>query len=56
MRNQYEINRKLGQAWGRWWEAWKRMESWEKIGKLGIGCEARQRVQSSGEAQSMIPA
>ena len=32
------------------------MESWEKIGKLGIGCEARQRVESWGEAQSMIPA
>jgi hypothetical protein len=56
MGNQYEINRKLGQAWGRWWEAWKRMGSWEKIGKLGIGCEARQRVESWGEAQSMIPA
>ena len=30
--------------------------SWEKIGKLGIGCEARQRMESLGEAQSMIPA
>ena len=29
---------------------------WEKIGKLGIGCEARQRVENWGEAQSMIPA
>ena len=32
------------------------MGSWGKIGKLGIGCEARQRVESWGEAQRMIPA
>ena len=31
------------------------MGGWEKIGKLGIGCEARQRVESWVEAQSMMP-